>query len=70
MPSARRVSMGRVIQDARIESRPNSAMNHGAPAATVDPVGVLGIVDAQGAEVLDAAREGPGEPGVGRVHDR
>ena len=48
------------------ESRPNRVMNHGAPAATTGRVGVLGVEDAQRAEVLDAAAEHRGQARVGR----
>ena len=48
---------GSSIHDVSSESRPNRAMNQGAPAATTGRPGMLGVEDAQRAEVLDAAAQ-------------
>ena len=51
-PSARRARRAGVIHAVSSESRPNTVMNHGAPAAMIGTLGMVGIEDAQRAEVL------------------
>ena len=55
VPSASVGSSGSAMYDESSESRPNSAMNQGAPAATAAQVGLLRVEDPQRAQVLEAA---------------